>query len=329
MATSREVLRLQVDLRDRLQSNDNLLADSLHGWLQAKHRETTRDTGRALATVIHNHVAYGHSYHVEANMVDVLMRRVGDRDHFSMSARFSEFVPPTQLGFCVFEKTVDLPEIHGRMQRGLALSWGPAQTYADQTMSKVVEGRMIVLWTNTFIAPDEVHEHNLRTMPELVGFPAKVGGWVPAVMDFFPYDAKLGPARMPVDYAERQLAIIKDDVFATETINQAWVYAALWELMGETVVARDSPHLDRATQRFARRNHIPTDITTMTLRREAKPVVAPGSGTPLSWRIPVDSHQRTYHRGTPEEFTIWVRPHWRGPQDAEVRQTKKVRNLKR
>jgi hypothetical protein len=206
-------------------------------------------------------------------------------------------------------------------------------------------GRFLVFWAHAYRAPDDLTAEALSgnySVPDEEPLPpaafeaqvARQGGWMVSCMDFVSLDQRVGPLRVQVRPERKQQILIEGNTWPEEgTLNYARYMASLWDLMGETrtVVASEvrEADLDRMTRKFARRNKINTDITTLTLRRENRPTLHPGTGTPLSWRVPVNGHNRTYHRGTSDEFTIFIKDHERGPKGAPLRVTKKVHRLAR
>lgn len=348
MITPRDALRMHVDLRDRLENPNGALAHYLRVFARGQY-DDERATA-SIAETVARHLQVARTYLVEPKMIDVTTRRAEDPGHFTGVEQFGRFEAPFALGFCAFGKPLETIEIRGRVQKVVALTWGPAQARFLDSSAEPKAGRFVVLWTNVHMAPDQVHEDGLSGRhpggarpldadEELEDYDPKeyaeaiqvVGGWAPTLMDFIPHDARIGPPRIEVPVEKRQLAVIRGSSWAREgTTNYARVCAALWELMGETLSTASTPSLDRATQRWAaRRAKISTDITVLTLRREARPVLRPGSGKPLEHRVPVNGHRRTYHRGSPDEFTIYIRDHWRGPKDAPIRANRKVARLAR
>jgi hypothetical protein len=348
MITPRDALRMHVDLRDRLENPNGVLAQYLRGFV--RHQYDDERATASIAETVGRHLQVARTYMVEPKMIDVTTRRAEDPEHFVGTEQFGQFEAPFALGFCAFGTPLDTIEVRGRIQKVVALTWGPAQARFLDSSAEPRAGRFVVLWTNVYLAPDQVHEEGLagnhpggvRPLDEGAGpddyspreyaeFMQRVGGWAPSLMDFIPHDARIGPPRIEVPMEKRQLAVIRGASWAREgTTNYARVCSALWELMGETLSTASTPRLDRATQRWAaRRAKISTDITVLTLRREARPVLHPGSGKPLEYRVPVHGHPRTYHRGTPDEFTIHISDHWRGPKDAPIRANRKVTRLAR
>lgn len=329
MITPRDVLRMQVDLRDRLENPVGPLGKWVASFAEDQYRDVR--ASKSIADTVFRHVQHGRAYHVAPNMVDMIVNRAEHPEHFSGIEPIGSFTQPFNIGFCVLGEPLKTVEVRGRQQKTVAFSWGPADArYLDSGKTTVTPGVFLTEWSNAYLAPDEVHAWAMSQDPEYIDAIRLVGGWAPIVMDFIPLDAKIGPPRIDVPYEKRQLAVIEGWEWNRDgTSNYARLLAALWELMSETLSTAHTERLDRATFRFAKRAKIDTDVTVITLRREARETMHPGSGTPLQYRVPVNGHPRTYHRGAPDEFTIWINDHERGPKDAPYRANRKVYSLVR
>jgi hypothetical protein len=336
--TSREVLQLHVDLRDRLANPVGHVGQ----FITAYARSTYGQIIDTLAETVGRHVQHARTYHVEPQMMELVQRRADDLSRYDEVHRFGWSEPPFPVGFCVFDQPLETREMRNRIQRSVAVSWGPAQTVWQ---GQKASGRFLVFWAHAYRAPDDLTAEALSgnySVPDEEPLPpaafeaqvARQGGWMVSCMDFVSLDQRVGPLRVQVRPERKQQILIEGNTWPEEgTLNYARYMASLWDLMGETrtVVASEvrEADLDRMTRKFARRNKINTDITTLTLRRENRPTLHPGTGTPLSWRVPVNGHNRTYHRGTSDEFTIFIKDHERGPKGAPLRVTKKVHRLAR
>lgn len=329
MVAVREVLGLHADLRDRLENQRGALAASVAGYAEDVYRDNK--AGPMLAQVIYNHLRNAPTFHVEPNMSELVLRRAGDVETIRETATVANYSPPDPLGFCVFGKPLPTVELAGRTQLSTAMSWGPVRAFANAEGTAALPGRLVVLWVNTFRHPDDMVPEHIKEFgaKKWAALQQATGGWQITSMDFLPNDMRLGPLMLwPLkDRAER--ARQRGNI-AQPTLNQSRIFAALWELMDETLSTSHTERPEhRADVKWARRARINTDVTVIILRREAQRTLHPGTGKPLEYRTPVKGHPRTYHRGTADEFTIHINPHWRGPEDAPVRQTRKVYNLAR
>lgn len=338
--SSREVLQLHVDLRDRLANPQDVLSRLLDAYAADALGQSN-----SVSQVVSMHVRHGRTYHVEPQMNDLIRRRADDLERYPVTHQFGHSEAPFSLGLCLFDEPWAEREVRGRIQRSLALSWGPAVARFESGAS-TRHGAFLVWWGHSTRAPDDMHEEQItgRSMVPSTGkmldpkgyadLNRRTGGWAITGMDFVPHDSRVGDIRIwPTEAKLAQAAREGWTPWPDGTHNYARQVCALWDLMGETrsVVASETKgaDLDRMTRKFARRNKIGTDITTLTLRREDRPTLHPGTGTPLAWRVPVNGHNRTYHRDTPDEFTIFINDHERGPKDAPLRVTRKVHRLAR
>lgn len=329
-----DALRMQADIRDVMGQRDSYLRTFV-GAFAKDHPAISAEEDDELGPRVQAHLDNAACYHVEPKMLELARRRSVADDHFRGIEQINQFPPPDPIGWCVFGSPLVTSDVRMKKQHVLAISWGPAQAryVAAADRDKTVRlsgGQLLCLWGNMRISPDEIHRENLADPVYRYGV-ERNRGWFPTIIDFMPYDRRIGPKTAPVPLEKRQLMALDGEEWNREgTINYIRLACALWELMGEVLtVNREPAHLDRATRRWAARQRLTTGVTTMTLRRQQGPSVNPGSGTPLRWRIPVKAHPRTYHRGTPDEFTIDIGASWRGPKDAPRRVTEKIHTLKR
>lgn len=329
MASPRDVLRMQADLRDRLENPISSTSRVVGGYIA--HRYANEHLGDIFPPVIYGHIRLSRAYHVEDKMVDLILDRATHPDHFQGNETLMEIPPPFAMGWCVLGRPLELIEVRGRVQTSVAISWGPMEAKVVDNPEKTKTGRLVVFWTNALQVQDEVHDELVSEHSDTYGgVLRRSGGWSPTAIDFLAFDEKIGPARLDVP-DDIRLKVEREGRHTPDEglVNHWRILAALWELMSETLSTAHPEHLDRATLRWAKRSRISPDITVIKLRREVRAVLNPGSGTPLQYRVPVVGHNRTYHRGSPEEFTIWVSDHERGPLDAPYRANKKVYNLVR
>lgn len=341
--TPRDALRMHADIRRHLADADSdavnlrsLVAGyfkSLYGW------QADRD---ALAATAARHIDTSCTYHVTPELVGIAVRRA---EAFDDAITIDEAGrPPEEVGWCVFGVPLETSasedpgtELYDLVQRTCAVSWGPctAVTVAADGGRGKVAGRMLILWANLGYAPDDVHRHALAEpdADKYLDVMRQVGGWTPAHVDFVPHGTRL-PRTGYAHTAEHSM-IRKTAPDGTRIASATgWLrfIAAVWQLMGETVdhgaAGESRPDGARPPLRWAERVKV-AGLTVITLRRSTEAVQHPGTGTPLRWRVPVKRHPRTYHRGTPQEFTITVRAHEKGPQGAPYRRTDKVYTLAR
>jgi len=327
-----EILHWQAELADRLASPGDRIARELD-FITAERAD---DRNAAMASSVANHVRYARAYLVTADMLSVLQSR------FESTVRIPEtthcptdVAPPRPFGFIVFEEPIAFREMRGRVQLIHVLTWGPAQ--ARMSNGSTASGWALAMFNDLARRPDDVARSMFADGYEPVGRWQPIGGlWLSR-------DQRVGRPYRQLTDDERSKALARrgDEpriVIDAEVPNLPRYVVACWQLFGETIGARSAvreevAHPDRAGRRAAQRAGIDSDITVITLRHERQPVEHPGTGTPLAWRVPVTEHTRTYWiKGDdgllhPEKRKIGL--HWRGPEDAPERVTRKLERLAR
>lgn len=330
--TPRDALRMHADVADRIAIPGGRMHDAVGSF--AGDHFADAPSGPPIANTVRTHLTRGRTYHVAPDLLALARRRADAMVDTATVEK--DGMPPFAMGWCVFAVPLELTELRGRMVKHIAFSWGPARAARSRDalgggLGDAVSGRFITLWGNAVSHPDEVHASLSAHYPPGVydGAIAGTGGWTPTTMDFIAHGQRLG-ARIITPGEDEANRARRDGDEPYDGYNWRRIIVALWGLMGETrTTATTTEHVDRPTMKLARRAKIGTDITVITLRRQAREVIHPGSGTPLQYRVPVDGHHRTYHRGTPAEFSIWINDYERGPKDAPYRANKKVVTLAR
>lgn len=122
--------------------------------------------------------------------------------------------------------------------------------------------------------------------------------------------------------------------------NPSHVVAALWQMLGETVPSGDraeqeSETIDRRTQRRARRAGMSerSEVTTVVLRQERRPVQNPGSGQPRTERVWVEPYDAWRWVGSGDNrrrVRRRVAGHWSvNNEELPIRQRRVVSELRR
>jgi hypothetical protein len=130
------------------------------------------------------------------------------------------------------------------------------------------------------------------------------------------------------DPAEREPDFVLTS--AGEFERRFWL--TLWRTMAEEVMAPVTiPRPDR--RRAARMLSQIPEVVVADLRRVKHPVTQErlGDGAEVMWshRWKVRGHQRTLHRGTDRERTVWVREYVKGPESAPLIEKDTVFRLRR
>ena len=158
-----------------------------------------------------------------------------------------------------------------------------------------------------------------------------MGRWNGIGTYWVPRGLRIGPPILQPSQEDVE-RVARDGDRAYPARNVVRAYVALWGLLDETISTHTSGHLDRPVMRLAARRKLPTEVTVITLRREAHPVQHPGTGRPLEERIWVEGFRRRYWCGSgADRHQEWrnINGHWRGPEDAPVSNRPKVNRLSR
>lgn len=236
--------------------------------------------------------------------------QVGDPDH----------IPPHRCGFAVFEDPIRYNELRGRETITHALVWGPS---ADQHGEP---GTLVQTFNDLYREPDEISSLLASESRSVIG------RWHGISAYWLPNGMRIGPSQIAP--TEEDLRRVAEDggTGAFLTRNMGRVFLALWGMLSETLSVHTTEGAPRSLARRLSRARLSTEITVITLRRAAPPVVNPGSGTPLDHRVWVDDFRRRQWVGTgAEKRQEWrnVRGHWRGPENAPIVDRPKVNRLAR
>lgn len=327
----RELLGLQVELVEMLGAGQplaravNALADS---------QDVSRE---GVSHSMAQHVLNARVFHVEKNMTPVITNRAANLERIPSWSRFGDdHVPPRTCGFVVLDEPVGFPEMRGRWQLAHMLTWGPVLA-GVRGRDKKVHGWLVSFWNDIYREPDEVSKELLAEYPTETRIFRR---WQCITTQFIPHGGVVGPTWMPIT-AERKLQAEEEfpgdpPVTEQEVPNMSRVIAALWQLLSEETaqVRHDVPHSDRPSRRFAERARVDTDVTVVTLRREAQPVEHPGTGKPLDHQVWVIEHWRTYWVKDHEKGILVpekrkVAGHIRGPHGTPLVVKKRIENLAR
>lgn len=332
--SAQDILRMQLDLAERLADPNHPTRRAVNGWINSAYGAMTDEDAARFKTdyagTIQNHVALGTAYHVEPDMVDLTMYLAEHR--MDSTSRVSDYPPPSMLGWCVFGKPMWEQEILSRWQASVAVSWGPCRIQAPH---QPLSGFLVTTWAQTNLVPDDLHWELLADPDISAETVAALGGWIPNSVQFMDHSAQVGPARItPEADPGFRYDTIKDGwrILAEGTLNNTRTVCQLWRLMGQTLSSHRAERPSRQQRRWmARHAKFVPEVQVVTLRRETRQTLHPGSGQPLAYRVPVEGHWRNqaYGPGRTLRRRIWINDFERGPEGAPYRVTKKVRNLAR
>lgn len=306
-----QVLDMQADLANRLESG--VLDFLIRGLTPTSLRDVSQVDVTEIRRRLEIQCRAGYSFHVQENMTNVAMTRA--RAVLRDEQTINEFVPPTSVGFMILESPLPTKESWGGRAPIHAITWGPASR-------KGAPAWTISYWNDSDRAPSDLRREILRQMTseERQELRSRDGGWVLHAVETVSRSALVGPSKSPYTILPEANA---------EFDNLTRLVCALWQLMDETISLHAEAHVENKSRRNAIRMRLRPRVTVISLRRISSPTQFPGSGTPLTVRVPVRGHWRTLHRGTLEERKTFVRDHERGPKDAPLSMTRKVYDLNR
>ena len=352
MTTAAETVRLHADLAERFTN------ESFREWVWAnltKLRTLPDDVGWRTVGLFRSHLAVAENFFVTEAMMPVVYGRAMELpdDLPQIAAE-----PPDGYGFLVFEQPIHITNGLGRQETITAMSWGTGTIlddfhYHGETIPGM-HGRVIATWTRVYDEEQRFIEQDIDP-DTLAGLERLRGPWHFVMLGGMWDGDLLGPLfpseeQMAHDSGSPRLqqllqreGLVPDEA-QLETRHRVGnivappghsvsihkIIAALWSLCNETIPGSailDRHQPDRATRRLARRMQHPGDVSIVRLRREEERIGGIETGRTIGVRYHVKGHHRVLKRGTPEERTVWVHEHWRGPEDAPLSLRQTVRTL--
>lgn len=311
----RDVLAQQLDLAQILGDGDTPACRYLD--CLARQDKVISEVSHVSPTIARN-VANARAYLVTEQMTPIVLARVEAMHELTKVGE--DYLPPKQCGFVVLETPIEFRELRGRRTIIHTLTWGPAQAQDGET------GWLLTTFNDLYREPDEVaKETDREELRRLLGRWHGIGTY------WLPHGLRVGPSMIPPT-PEQQQRMAALGITPAAGLNMGCMILALWGLLDETISTHTSGRSDRQIMRLASRRKLPTEVTVITLRREAQPVQHPGSGKPLEERIWVDGFRRRYWCGSgADRRREWrnIDGHWRGPEDAPVSNRPKVNRLSR
>jgi hypothetical protein len=311
----RDVLAQQLELSEYLGAGDTPTCRYLDGL--ARQDKVISQVSHVAPTIARN-LANARAYLVTEQMTPLVLARVEAMHELTKVG--VDYLPPRQCGFVTFEMPIEFLELRGRRTIIHTLAWGPAVDQGGDT------GWLLTTFNDVYRQPDEVAQDTDR--PELRRL---MGRWHGIGTYWLPHGLRVGPPMIPPT-PEQEQKMAGLGLTAHAGLNNGSMILALWGLLDETISTHTSGQLDRPILRMAARRKLPGEVTVIELRREAHPVVNPGSGKPLEERIWVDGFRRRYWCGSgPDRRQEWrnINGHWRGPEDGPVSNRPKVNRLSR
>ena len=225
---------------------------------------------------------------------------------------FEPHMVPSESGFLVFEQPWEMTDIHERTLSTKAIVW------------RVAGGRVAIWQFNSWAEPDWYTERARRNLdPDALRRIISMGDLGLHHMTFLPFGKTLA------DFARSGWTTHQRDS-ATEP---ARAIAATWALMQQTIVSVDAHRMTPKRQQGWKKKKIPGKVSVITLRHRSQPKEF-GEQTErvYEYRWVVRGHWRHQPYGTranPEYKWIYIHPHLKGPEDAPLKETKKVNVLRR
>ena len=308
----------------------------------------------SLAPAVAVGLSRGRAYRVQENMTPALIERA---DTLPVRTRiFDDIRPPRPCGFAWLEEPLPFqvdanPDHarHGIVPALSAVSWaaivddsgrtGPGRPLQPSDARDLLY--VVCLWDDMsrFGGWRTVRHGYDSAVPGMAIAPVTVGVWGVGHI--------LGTPRMR-NRLDEVLADDIDDSAAARIMRSSLrapirTVAALWQMLGETVegpaghdVERSGEDVDRRTARRARNTGVESsEVTTVVLRRQARPVINPGSGSPMTSRIKIDEYEAwrwvgSEKRGDRRRVRRMISAHWsNGDESLPVRERKIVSELRR
>lgn len=264
-------------------------------------------------------VGRARAYRVQENMTEAIERRAREFDPDMKVSR--DDMPPRPDGIVRLEEPLRFVNHGGLDQAAHWITWSGFEE-ADTAL----RGAVITLWNDVLTEPDQQiratwAETQVASPLDIrggEGHRTLFGRWAPVTIGYIVEGATIEAPH----YATRLLL-------------------ALWALLGETVpasggdrVEATEDHLSRTVRRRAARDGIEAPaVTTVVLRRESRPTINPGTGTPWDSRVWIEGYEAWRWVGPRHDrrrVRRWIPGHWSvNNEELPVRQRKIVSELRR
>lgn len=291
------------------------------------------------AAIVGNGLSTARAFRVQENMTDAVLRRC---DALPADTRFGldedQITPPRPSGFAYFCQPVPhraRPSADPADDPGIGLITWTAVVDMDEHDEPRELAWVVVVWDDA-VRTKIVGEVGRKLHAGLRDQPRSKQRFVPVTAFAVTPGHYLGGAVLPV----RQLG-------EPHMRSPVHTVGALWQLLGETIPAASGDHaervehgteeLDKRTRRQARMAGLdePSEVTTVVLRREHKPVQHPGTGRKPEYRVEIDAYEAwrwigSERLGTRKRVRRTIRKHWSSKDESlPVRQRTVVSELRR
>jgi len=267
-----------------------------------------------------NHVTTAYTFHLAEKMADTVTRHALNLPDATM---VRDHEPPTITGVMVLDRPWELYDLHNKLLRISMVTWGPIHVRFGSAASPTERGTLYSLWQNTSRARDE-YTDIVEADPQFAIVAKALRGMHPVNVGIAPNTKQIS-----LQASENASGVMP----GVEGVIRRLL--ATWDLMDQTLPGEGEQRepIQRATLRRAKRAGLPARVSVIQLRRKGGSEHT-GTGEPLAWRVPVREHYQHYWVKDPasgERVRVRRRigSHWRGPEDAPVRVTDKVYDLRR
>lgn len=351
-----QVLDLQVDLAAR---SDNtvfhefvtnvitsyLTQDVENAITSHARRSGTKALASQMAFSIHQMSKVAYSYLVTSDMVDLAVHAASQLDDSDV---FRRDMLPSEAGFIVFEKPLELTDVRGERVLVHHALWGAGademlqplivvHCFTDRTREspELLRDRTIKYAQDHGLEwSEEEHQERLRLFAALIGDHHDY-----LTMQVYQDRQVIGPRQTPVpDGLAKDLRT--HGVEPIDPDNLFRVMFAIWRLLGQTITNVTEGQASRFARKRARRARIPDRVTVIDLRRIEHPDGVGGGHVEWSHRWYSRGHwawrKCSEHHPLAEEnpsggwrARVWVRESIKGPADKPLVITDKVMRLSR
>lgn len=277
------------------------------------------------------------AYRVTPDMVDLMTYAAASLEE---EDTWDRTLAPTSAGLVRFDKPVHLGTMEGKPYSAEWLLWGPAHKFGkDDGKPRTIlywigdlDGPSGTTWAS-FLSDIEAHGDYMKAARAIQG------RWVLVGWDLFVHGESLGASEVNPEDQEHLRMLKFQAVLGSESLkeidgeqaNSARLCHALWLLLNQTIVSVEEEKPDRAAGRRAIKKGFPPRVTTISLRRTES---RPSEG---------ESHVEWHHRwivrghwrwqacgpGRSERVRIWIAPFVKGPEDAPLKQSDKLYDLRK